>query len=253
MLPCHIIGESGTLERQFIDCRAAINEVEADRFEIDLHTEFCSAGSAFYCCWLFRPFATNFHQASPMLEILVVMAVIAILMAKKRGKKFRAYIKGPIQNRFTLGTLAPVTLLGDNIDDSVTERAWLSSILCTWSMDEFTTGAGDGPILVGIAHSDYSDAEIEAWVEQTTGWDVGDLVSREISGRKIRRVGIFGSTGQALSGTVLNDGKPIRTKCGWMLNTGQSIRIWAYNQGSSALATTSPAVVTAGHANLWPR
>lgn len=175
-------------------------------------------------------------------------------MAKKTPKRrFRRYLKGVIQNRFTLGTLAPLTLLGDDIADSVVERAWLSSVQCTWSMDEFTTGAGDGPILVGIAHSDYSDAEIEAWVEQTSSWEEADLVAQEIAKRKIRRVGTFGSTGQALSGTVLNDGKPIRTKCGWMLATGQSIRIWAYNQGSSALATTSPAVVTSGHANLWPR
>ncbi len=199
-----------------------------------------------------RPFATNFHQASPMLEILVVMAVIAILMAKKR-RKFRRYLKGVIQNRFTLGTLAATTLISSTNADAVTERAWLSTIMATWSMDQFTEGAGDGPILVGIAHSDYTDAQIEEFVEQAESWEEGDLVAKEISSRKIRRVGTFGQTGPALSGMVLNDGRPIRTKCGWILSTGQTIKFWAYNQGSSALATTSPAVVTAGHANLWPR
>ena len=188
-----------------------------------------------------------------MLEIVLLVAIALLMAAKKPRKKFRRYLKGVIQNRFTLGTLAATTLIGDDIDDAVVERAWLSSVLCTWSIDQFTVGAGDGPILVGIAHSDYTDAEIEQFVEQTSSWEEGNLVAKEISSRKIRRVGTFGDTGVQLSATVLNDGKPIHTKCGWMLATGQSIRIWAYNQGSSALATTAPAVVTAGHANLWPR
>ncbi len=172
---------------------------------------------------------------------------------KRAGRKFRRYIRGVIQNRFTLGTLAPTTLISSTNSDVVSEKAWISTVVATWSMDQFTDSVGDGPILVGIAHSDYSDAEIEAYVEQVTSWDEGDLVSKEISSRKIRRVGTFGSTGPALSGTVLNDGKPIRTKCGWMLTTGDTIKFWAYNSGSSALAATSPAVVTSGHANLWPR
>ncbi len=153
----------------------------------------------------------------------------------------------------TLSTLAPTTLISSTNSDTVTEKAWLSSIVATWSMDQFTEGAGDGPILCGIAHSDYSDTEIEEFVEQVTSWDEGDLVSKEISSRKIRRVGTFSQTGPALSGMVLNDGRPIRTKCGWMLTSGDTIKYWAYNTGSSALATTSPAVVTSGHANLWPR
>ena len=173
--------------------------------------------------------------------------------ASKRRGRFRRYIRGVIQNRFTLGTLAATTLISSTNSDTVTEKAWLSSVKATWSMDQFTEGAGDGPILVGIAHSDYSDSEIEEFVEQVTSWDEGNLVSKEISSRKIRRVGTFGSTGPALSGNVLNDGRPITTKCGWMLTTGDTVKFWAYNQGSSALATTSPAVVTAGHANLWPR
>ncbi len=68
-----------------------------------------------------------------MLEILVVLIALA-MMAKKPARR-RRYLKGVIENRFTLGTLAPTTLLGDDISDSVTERAWLSSVKATWSMD----------------------------------------------------------------------------------------------------------------------
>ncbi len=174
-------------------------------------------------------------------------------MAKKASKRrFRRYIRGQIQNRFTLGTLAPVTALSDLVDDVLTEQAWLSSVKASWSMDTFTEGTGDGPIVVGVAHSDYTDAEILEWIVNTSSWEEGDMIAKEVNRRKIRRVGTFGITGPALSGQVLNDGKPITTKCGWQLSTGQTVRIWAFNAGSSALATTSPAVVTSGHANLWP-
>ncbi len=186
--------------------------------------------------------------------IIVLMLFAALGMAKARKRRqSRRYLKGSIANRFTLSTLGATSLISQLNSDVVTERAWLSSIVATWSIDQWTQGAGDGPILVGIAHSDYNDTQIEEWLENDASWEEGDLVAKEISARKIRRVGTFGQTGPALSGTVLNDGKPIRTKCNWLLSTGQTVLFWAYNQGSSALMTTNPAVVTNGYANLWPR
>ncbi len=51
----------------------------------------------------------------------------------------------------------------------------------------------------------------------------------------------------------MNDGKPVTTKCGWMLQPGDSLALWYYNAGSAAVATTVPTVTTMGHANLWPQ
>ncbi len=171
---------------------------------------------------------------------------------KKKGRKFRKYIRGPILIDLNLATLAAVTLLGVNVTDSVQEKAWLSSVVLRWDLEGMLASADSGPVLCGIAHSDYSDAEIEAWVEQATGWAEGDLVSREIGSRKIRQVGTF-LVPSATAGNiqVLNDGKPVRTKCGWMLMTGQTVRVWAYNLGQAAL-TGSPALHSVGHANIWP-
>ncbi len=102
--------------------------------------------------------------------------------------------------------------------------------------------------MIGLAHSDYTDAEIEEYIETTDSWDQGNLVQgKEVRKRLIRRIGIFGSSG------VLNDGKPIHTRLNWLLRTGQTISLWAYNRGASALATTDPQVVAEGHANLWGR
>ncbi len=153
-----------------------------------------------------------------------------------------------------LGTLASKTAISSVVAGAVVEKTWLSSIKATWSISDFSNNAGDGPILVGVAHSDYSTAEIEAWIENTSSWDSGNLVQQEIAKRKIRRVGTFdkGALGEVDSDT-LNDGRPIHTKCGWSLVTGAKLRIWAYNMGTGALDTTDPDVHTEGFANLWPQ
>ncbi len=163
-------------------------------------------------------------------------------------------MKGTINHSLSLGTLAGLTLTSSDLADVLVEKAWLSSIKATWSLKDFTPNTDDGPILVGIAYSDYTSAEIEGWIENSGSWTEGDMVQqREISRRFIRKVGTLSGDQNALHTDVLNDGKPIRTKCGWMLRTGQTVKVWAYNEGTSALATTTPKVKLFGHANLWPR
>lgn len=175
-------------------------------------------------------------------------------MAKhgRRRRKYRKYLKGIIDERGALSTLAGDTAISFVVTGTVTEKAWLSSVKLNWAMDDFTPGTDDGPILVGVAHSDYSTSEIEAWIENSGGWSEGDLVAQEIAKRKIRQVGVFENPSAAVDVAVLNDGKPITTKCGWMLETGDTVRYWAYNTGTSALATTDPNLKINGHANLWP-
>ncbi len=188
-----------------------------------------------------------------MIEILLLLSVLAL--AKHTPKrKYRRYLKGIIDTELSLGTLAAKDVTLAAVGDTVKERTWLSSVKGSWSLTDFSNNAGDGSITVGIAHSDYSSAEIEAWIENTGSWDEGDLVNQEVAKRKIRMVGTFETDDLGtVSGSVLNDGKNITTKCGWILNAGQTIAIWAYNNGDSALDTTVPSVFLKGHANLWPR
>ena len=177
-------------------------------------------------------------------------------MAKKptrRRGRFRRYIRGNVDETLTAAALAPQALASAVFDESVVERTFVSSLIASWSLSGVTPAAGDGPLLVGIAHQDYTDAEIEAFIEATGSWSEADLVAQEVSKRKIRIVGTFAVPADALETVVLNDGKPIRTKLGWILTTGQSLDLWAYNLGSSAFATTTPTVHVQGHANLWPR
>ncbi len=138
-------------------------------------------------------------------------------------------------------------------DESVEEKTFLSSVRAAWTLSKFSPAVGIGPIQVGLAHSDYSASEIEAWIENTGSWKQGDLINQEVAQRRIRSVGIFETPADAGDSVTLNDGKPIRTKLGWILTTGQTVDVWAYNLGTAAVATTDPAVHLQGKANLWPR
>ncbi len=173
--------------------------------------------------------------------------------ARRAGRKFRRYLRGQIDHILALGTLGPNTLVSGTNTDAVTEKAWLSSVVAAWALKDMTAASDQGPILCGIAHSDYTDAEIEEWVENSESWEAHDLIGQEVAKRRIKRVGMFpGTASTTTAEAVLNDGRPVRTKCGWMLGTGQTIKFWAYNTGIAALATTVPDMHVQGHANLWP-
>lgn len=161
------------------------------------------------------------------------------------------YIRGNVNEVLALGTLAAVTLVSVVFDDSVSERTLISSLVASYSIEGLALVAGDGPVMIGIAHSDYSDAEIEAWIENAQGWREADQIAREVGQRKVRVIGTF-SQNVADGAQVLNDGKKIKTKLNWILNAGQTLDLWAYNLGSGAL-TTGSVVYANGHVNLWPR
>ncbi len=175
-------------------------------------------------------------------------------MAKRKGRKFRRYLAGTVDEELGIGTLNAKVVVSSGFDQSVEERTFVSSMRATWSVENVTPTAGVGPLLVGVAHSDYSAAEIEAWIENTGSWTEGDLVSQEVAKRKIRKVGVFDDmVGGAAEVNVLNEGKPIRTKLGWILTTGQSLQLWGYNLGTASFATTNPNVDVQGTVHLWPQ
>ncbi len=193
-----------------------------------------------------------------MTMIYVIVITIALLALAKRGRRKRAmgrYIRGTVDEELDLGTLAARTAILAIFDNVVNERTLVSSLVGTWSLSDWTVATGDGPVLVGVCHSDYNSAEVEEYLEQTQSWNEGNMIAQEINKRKIRRIGVFESPigGVAADSIVLNDGRPIKTKLNWILLQGQSLNIWAYNQGGSAFATTNPTLRLAGHANLFPK
>ncbi len=165
------------------------------------------------------------------------------------------YIRGNIDEEFSLSTLASKTLLSNQFDENVTEKTLLSSIQCTWSLDNITVP--QGPILFGIAHSDYTDPEIEEVIEATESWNLGNKVAQEVGRRLVRQIGVFvvdvGNPSVTTQDIQFNEGKPVKTRLNWSLQTGATLRHWAYNISASALSNTSPVMRCNGKANLWQK
>ncbi len=124
-------------------------------------------------------------------------------------------------------------LIGSSLGN-VSDSAYVSSAELSWSRANGTVG--EGPIIVGLAHSDYSANEIEEWFESTNTWDLGNQVSQEHARRKCRIVGTF--SGDNVT-EVLNDGKPIKTKLGFVCHDGTGLVQFAYNDSGAALTTGS--------------
>ncbi len=171
---------------------------------------------------------------------------------RKKGGGFRGgYLAGNIDQDLGLATLAAKTgvLTATN---TVSEKRRVSSIKCVYSLSDFTIAANAGPIMVLVAHSDYTLAEIEAWIERSGSWSKSDLIADEVRKRLIRRIGTF-NTVTTSGSAVLNEGRMIRTKLNWSLITGQGLQFVAYNLGTAALSSSSPNVNIQGKANTWPQ
>ncbi len=173
-------------------------------------------------------------------------------MAKGKGRKFRKYLRGSIDHRLDLGTLAANTLIGSNLQDVLEEQAYVSSVKAAYTMDQFTETPDVGPFLCGWAHSDYTDAEIEAFIENAGSWSQGDMVQQEVAKRRIKQVGVFQNQTGVNEWSTIRDGATFTTKLGWLLTTGDTLKFWVYNMGLAAVATTDPNTRAQGHANIWP-
>ncbi len=167
-----------------------------------------------------------------------------------RKRNMGKYLKGNIDDEVTITSLASKDVVGAAPDETVAQRTRLTSVVVGATLNDYTAVAGAGPIVVGIAHSDYTDAEIEEYLETTGQWDEGNLVAQEHGRRKVRVLGEFAGLDQAEG---LFDGRMRKFKLNWLLNDGDGLRLWAYNSGDQNVSGSgTPTVVLNGHANLFP-
>lgn len=159
----------------------------------------------------------------------------------------RGYRKLKLNETMSLATLAAGDVISQAFGGTLNERRVITSLVGLWSLRNLT--AGQGPVEVGVAHSDYTAAEIEECLENLGSWDEGDLIAEEQTRRKVRMIGAF--SGETTDET-LNDGKPIRTKLNWVVASGDTLQVWAWNRDSGTL-TTGSQVVLDGHLNSFAR
>ncbi len=190
-----------------------------------------------------------------MYGIFILLFAVLAKMAKKgrggrRGPNWNRYVRGNLDIDIALGTLAGKTgLFGAS--DTVVDRMRISSIKAVYSLSNVTVLGNAGPVLVLVAHSDYTLAEVEQFIELGTSWSEADQIDKEIQSRKIRRIGVLDIVTSTGGAAALNDGKPITTKLNWTVTNGLGLNFVAYNMGTGAFATTDPNVNINGHANLW--
>ncbi len=143
-------------------------------------------------------------------------------MSKKR--RYKGYRRLPFTVTILGGTTAADDVTALNLTEVFTEERRILSIEASWALQGET--AGDGPWSVGMAHSDYSAAEIEECLEAVGSWDEGDKVAQEQAKRLVRQVGILTE-----EETALNEGQPIKTRLNWRVATGDSLKFWLRNRG----------------------
>ncbi len=169
-----------------------------------------------------------------MLEIVIILVLMLVGAAKKGRRTRRRAALVVLRYTFvlTLSTLANVTAVKVNVfTGNVTRDLFMQSIDCLWSMRDHT--AGEGPIIVGFAHGDYTVTEIKECLEADT-LSLADRIARERSTRWVRDGGIFDGLG---GDTTLNDGRAKRTRLRFPIENGFNLAVWAYNQSGAALTT----------------
>lgn len=132
-----------------------------------------------------------------------------------------------------LGALASNVVVASNFGNVVDQEVYAISCDAVVSGHGFTTS--EGPILVGLAHGDYSAAEIEEWLEANASWVSSDQIANEKAKRKCRIIGYL----EEMTGgdRLCNNGNVIRVKLGWKVQEGETLNLWAYNEGSAVLTT----------------
>ncbi len=155
-------------------------------------------------------------------------------MAKNRYKGYR---KLPFTVNIAGGVLSADDVTITTLAEVFTEERRVLSVEATYGMEDLA--AGDGPISVGIAHSDYTAAEIEETLEAAGAWDEGNKVAQEQAKRLVREVGLL--TEQE---TSLNEGQPVKTRLNWRIATGDTLTWWIRNRGDDL--TTGMEVVVQG-------
>ncbi len=147
-----------------------------------------------------------------------------------------------------VGALAAGDVIEAGITGVATEMYRLMSIKCAWSITDVGAAIDDG-FEFGVAHSDYTAAQIEEALEATTSMDLGDKLAQEKANRLVRLIGtISGGVTTAAGGLAFNDGRPIKTRLNWKMTTGDTLVGWVRN-ASGVIYTTGALLSVIG--DLW--
>ncbi len=167
--------------------------------------------------------------------------------SRRRRRKFNLRLVR-INAASTVGALASLDVISNPVTAASANQYRLVSVDASYAVTDLGAAIDDG-FEFGLAHSDYSAAEVEECLEATTAIDLGDKVAQEQANRLVRPIGVISSSGGiTASGLSFNDGRRIRTKLNWLIGIGDTLNLWIRN-GSGVVYTTGASLLIAG--NLW--
>ncbi len=147
------------------------------------------------------------------------------------------------------GALATLDVTSAVITGATTDLLRIVSVDFSYALSDFGATSDDGQEF-GLAHSDYSPAEIEACLEETSQMNPGDLIAQEVGNRLVRTIGqMVGAPGTG-AGLNFNNGLRKKTKLNWQLSTGQGLSVWVRN-ASGTVWTTGATIDIIG--DMWVR
>ncbi len=170
---------------------------------------------------------------APATEILKAERSGNLCVAKHKGKPLHV---APCSETLTIGALAVKDVVSNAFAGAVVDREFLLSIKGAWTWRGVP--AGEGPLQFGIAHSDYTAAEIEEALEATGSWSEVNQIAAEQSRRKVRIVGVIDDE-DADGEMAFNEGQLTKTTCKWVQANGTGLQLWARNLGGATLTTGS--------------
>ncbi len=172
-------------------------------------------------------------------------------MARRKSSRRRGFNlqKVRVADSLAIGALPSLDLISFQLIGTVTSPARITSIECSFALGDIGATQDDGQEF-GIAHNDYTSAEIEECLEALNSSDFGNKVAQEQANRLVRTIGYFQGAPGTGAGKSFNNGMPVKVKLNWYLGTGDGIVIWCRN-GSDTIYTDGANLTTVGH--LWLR
>ncbi len=167
---------------------------------------------------------------------------------KSYHKSFRLR-KVAMTPALAVGALATLDVISGAGTSATTNTLRIISIEQAWSISDVGASIDDN-FQFGVAHSDYSAAEIEECLEATSSMDLGNKVENERANRLVRMIGTltWDGAGAVDGGMKFNGGRPMKTRLNWLMSIGDTLNVWVRN-GSGTVYTTG-AILT-GIGNLW--
>ncbi len=178
-------------------------------------------------------------------------------MAKKTPRRRSRRAHGNFKsvrysNTLALGALAAFDVIEGDMIGASDSKYRLVSLDYNAAWNEIQSGI-DGNCLFGVAHGDYTAAEIEECIEATASIVQGNKIANEQANRLVRVLGTISGVGAGGGSTdadsIFNDGEKMRAKLNWQIPIGITVVMWALNQ-SGAVWTTGSSLAMTGTAHV---